>query len=112
PSWTAPFTYDIASNKDEALEHALIRSREHDLWLYSDGSEIESNIGAACITDQRDDSFTRRLHLGSDQDHTVFESEVAGATLALTSIPSLPHIRRIFLGVDNQAAIRALHHPR
>ncbi|KAK6988559.1 hypothetical protein R3P38DRAFT_2480006, partial [Favolaschia claudopus] len=45
-------------------------------------------------------------------DHTVFESEVVGAILAISSIPSLPHIKHIFLGLDNQSAIRALHRPR
>ncbi|KAJ7838838.1 hypothetical protein B0H13DRAFT_1650513 [Mycena leptocephala] len=112
PSWTTPFTYDIAPTKDEALKRALIREREHDLCLYSDGSGIDGHIGAASITDQRGDSLSRRLHLGSAHDHTVFESEVAGATFALSSVPSLPHIKHIFLGVDNQSAIRALRHPR
>ncbi|KAK6966993.1 cytochrome P450 [Favolaschia claudopus] len=39
---------------------------------------------------QRDDSFNRHLHLGSIEDHTVFESEVVGAILALSSTPSHP----------------------
>ncbi|KAJ6517087.1 hypothetical protein DFH09DRAFT_1332560 [Mycena vulgaris] len=56
--------------------------------------------------------FTRRLHFGSDHDHTVFESEIIGATLALSSIPSLPQVKRIFLGIDSQSAIRVLLHPR
>ncbi|KAJ7936177.1 hypothetical protein B0H13DRAFT_1589783, partial [Mycena leptocephala] len=50
--------------------------------------------------------------LGSDHDHTVFESEIVGATLALSSIRSLPHLRRIFLGIDSQNIIRALSHPK
>ncbi|KAK6984437.1 hypothetical protein R3P38DRAFT_2418533, partial [Favolaschia claudopus] len=71
--------------------------------VYIDGSGLDNRIGAACITDQRDDSFNRHLHLGSIEDHTVFESEVVGAILALSSIPSLPHINRIFLGINNQS---------
>jgi hypothetical protein len=55
---------------------------------------------------------TRRLRLGSDHDHTVFESEVVGATLAISSIPSLSHIKNVFLGIDNQSAIYALRHPK
>ncbi|KAJ7888898.1 hypothetical protein B0H14DRAFT_2497685 [Mycena olivaceomarginata] len=112
PTWIPPFTHVIAPNKEDALEQALTRSRDHDLCLYSDGSGIDGHIGAACITDQRDDTFSRRLHLGSSHDHTVFESEVVGATLALSSIPSLPHLKRIFLGIDNQRAIHALRRPR
>ncbi|KAJ7856425.1 hypothetical protein B0H13DRAFT_1641499, partial [Mycena leptocephala] len=38
--------------------------------------------------------------------------EIAGATLALSYMPSLPHIKQILLGVDNQSAIRALCHPK
>lgn len=112
PTWTPPFTHDIASNKEAALTRARTRSREHDLCLYSDGSGIDNSIGAACITDGRDDSFNRRVHLGSAHDHTVFESEVVGATLALSSVPHLPHLRNLFIGIDSQSAIRALHRPR
>ncbi|KAJ7934514.1 hypothetical protein B0H13DRAFT_1469484, partial [Mycena leptocephala] len=45
-------------------------------------------------------------------DHTVFESEIVGATLAISSLPSLPHIQRVFLGIDSQSAIRALLRPK
>ncbi|KAK6988514.1 hypothetical protein R3P38DRAFT_3228807 [Favolaschia claudopus] len=93
PSWKAQFTIDIATSKDAALEHALERHRNFDLYM-------------------RDDSFTRHLHLGSSTDHTVFESEVTGAILALSSLPSLPHVKRVFLGIDNQSAMRALHRHR
>ncbi|KAK6978301.1 hypothetical protein R3P38DRAFT_2546190 [Favolaschia claudopus] len=90
PSWKAQFTIDIATSKDAALERALERHRNFDLCLYSDGSGLDSRIGAACITDMRDDSFTRHLHLGSSTDHTVFESEVAGAILALPPYHPFP----------------------
>ncbi|KAJ6541228.1 hypothetical protein DFH09DRAFT_851262, partial [Mycena vulgaris] len=42
--------------------------------------------------------------------HTLFESD-HWATLVLSSIPSIPHLKRIFLGIDSQSAIRALLHP-
>ncbi|KAJ7620641.1 hypothetical protein DFH06DRAFT_943024, partial [Mycena polygramma] len=45
-------------------------------------------------------------------EHTVFESEIVGSTLALSSIPSLAHLRHIFLGIDSQSVIRALTHPK
>ncbi|KAJ7854688.1 hypothetical protein B0H14DRAFT_3449434 [Mycena olivaceomarginata] len=108
PSWSTPFTFDIASDKDEALK----RSPQSDLCLYSDGSGLDGNIGAACITDHRSDTFSRRLHLDSDLDHAVFKSEVAGTILAPILHPLAPPCPCIFLGVDNQAAILALRCPR
>ncbi|KAJ7727985.1 hypothetical protein DFH07DRAFT_691613, partial [Mycena maculata] len=45
-------------------------------------------------------------------DHTVSESVVAGATLALYSMPSLTHVRHIFIRIDSQSVICALLHLR
>jgi hypothetical protein len=92
PTSSAPFTFNIAPDKDEALLRARKHAQEHNICLYS-GSGIEGHIGAAAITDARDDTFTQRLQLGSGHDHTVFESEVVGTTLAISSIPSLSHIK-------------------
>ncbi|KAJ7274721.1 hypothetical protein C8J57DRAFT_1505481 [Mycena rebaudengoi] len=61
---------------------------------------------AFCIAGDAGDYFWARTTT------TVFEAEVVRETLAISSIPSLPHLKRIFLGIDSQSAIRALSHPR
>lgn len=54
----------------------------------------------------------RRLHLGSDRDHTVFEAEVCGAILGLDLIRATPRATRATLFIDCQAAISAIKQPK
>lgn len=51
----------------------------------------------------------RRLHLGSDQEHTVYEAELVGMILAVKMLQEEGAGRggSMALGVDNQAAIRS-----
>ena len=48
-----------------------------------------------------------RKHLGPDCEHTVFEAEVVGLTLAAKLICTGQNIKSVMLGEDSQAAIRA-----
>ena len=48
-----------------------------------------------------------RKHLGPDCEHTVFEAEVVGLTLAAKLICTKQNIESVMLGADSQAAIRA-----
>jgi ribonuclease HI len=79
------------------------------IQVYCDGSGHQGNIGAAAIlfrSGQR--PRTLRYHLGTDEEHTVFEAEVVGLSLAAELIateanPTFP----ISIFIDNQAAIQS-----
>lgn len=49
----------------------------------------------------------KRLHLGSDKEHTVYEGELVGMILAVDLLREEGGRGTLALGVDNQAAIRA-----
>ena len=47
-----------------------------------------------------------QFHLGTDKHHTVYEGELTGMILALELLKGIRGVRRVSLGIDNQAAIR------
>jgi len=77
--------------------------------VFSDGSCIKGKVGAAAVL-FRDSQEKRvaRKHLGPDCEHTVFEAEVVGLTLAAELICAKWNIESVMLGEDSQAAIRAM----
>lgn len=50
----------------------------------------------------------RRMHLGTEDEHTVYEAEIVGAILALDLISEVKKPRSATIGVDNQAVIQAV----
>ncbi|KDQ09211.1 hypothetical protein BOTBODRAFT_643307, partial [Botryobasidium botryosum FD-172 SS1] len=52
-----------------------------------------------------------RLHLGSSDEHTTFEAEVAGTILALNIIRERHNPRDTIIALDNQSAIKAIYFP-
>ncbi|KAF8558627.1 hypothetical protein OG21DRAFT_1481317 [Imleria badia] len=81
PSSTAPYSTQVAADKDKSIsEHDLITSGTH---IYTDGSGIEGNIGAAAVlyTSNRNPRLLR-YHLGKDNEHTVYKAKAVGLTLA------------------------------
>ncbi|KAF9234671.1 hypothetical protein BU15DRAFT_52337 [Melanogaster broomeanus] len=77
--------------------------------VYSDGSGQDGRIGAAAVL-YREGKAPQilRFHLGSADDHTVYEAEAVGLTLAAKLIatePNMPFPVSIF--VDNQATIKS-----
>ncbi|KAJ7698373.1 hypothetical protein B0H17DRAFT_859744, partial [Mycena rosella] len=54
----------------------------------------------------------RMLHLGSMEEHTVFETEVTGAILALNIIKATPQLTSADVFIDCQPAITMLASPK
>ncbi|KIJ22827.1 hypothetical protein M422DRAFT_276688 [Sphaerobolus stellatus SS14] len=104
PAWQPEFTTHIAEDREAASRS--IRARTDELHIFSDGSGIEGHIGAAAITTPSRERL--RLHLGTDDEHTVFEGELVGVLLGLELIGRFPNARTVLIALDNQAAIRAL----
>ncbi|KAJ7687844.1 hypothetical protein B0H17DRAFT_1299973, partial [Mycena rosella] len=81
--------------------------------VYTDGSGFEGGVGAAAIAwNGNREGEWRTKHLGTEDEHTVFESEVAGAILALDIVKSTPRLTSVDIFTDCQPAITALTAPK
>ncbi|KAI9430296.1 hypothetical protein BJY52DRAFT_1351176 [Lactarius psammicola] len=103
-----PFRTEIPKDKEES-KRTDTHAPEH-LKIYTDGSAHDGKVGAAAVM-MKGDKITEKLHchLGSTEKHTVFEAELTGILLGLQLIKNHEERNKTFaLGVDNQAAIKAL----
>jgi ribonuclease HI len=111
PKWNSAFKIRIAPSKEQAMEEetgdsAFIR-------IYSDGSGIEGNIGAAAVLYHRKDDIetkcTMRYCLGPETKHTVYEGEIARTIMAQEllhkQLSGFGH--HVSMYIDNQASILA-----
>lgn len=107
PSTRNTWTSHIAATKDDAIKEC--EQLTDLIQIYSDGSGFKGRIGAAAILFRvGQQPRTLRFHLGSEEEHTVFEAEEVGLTLAAHLIATEPNL--IFptsILVDNQATILA-----
>ncbi|KAJ7189406.1 hypothetical protein B0H12DRAFT_1040159, partial [Mycena haematopus] len=80
--------------------------------VFTDGSGYEGGVGAAAVAMKGPTMGARRWkHLGTEADHTVFESEVIGAILALDIVAATPRLTDVDVFMDCQPAIIALSAP-
>lgn len=115
PWWQGPQIY-IEETADKARKKHLdlMRQETAALHIYTDGSGINGQIGAAvvCPTTQQ----TRRSYMGSDDTSTVYAGELQGISLALQIAQqdrAEGHRRsRVLIYTDNQAAIRSSAKPK
>jgi ribonuclease HI len=92
--------------EEETGDSAFVR-------IYSDGSGIEGNIGAAAVLYRRKNGIetkrVMRYRLGPETKHTVYEGEIAGEIMAQELLYKQPSGfgRHVSMYVDNQASILA-----
>ena len=103
-----PFRTEIPGSKDDSK--AADEQAPEQMKIYSDGSAHDGNVGAAAILTKNGKTLrTLHYHLGSVDEHTVFEAELAGILMGLHLIETNLRGNISFaIGVDNQAAIKAL----
>jgi len=83
------------------------------VMVFSDGSGKDSQIGATTVLFRdRVEHSSLRKHLGSQEHHTVFETELRGLSLAAELIKAEGHIHMAMIGVDSQAVVLATTHGR
>jgi ribonuclease HI len=103
-----PFRTDIPDNKDSSKEKD--KQVPENMKIYTDGSAHNGKVGAAAILTRN--GKTEKIlhyHLGSAEEHTVFEVELAGLLMGLHMIEANKKGNTSFsIGVDNQAAIKVL----
>jgi ribonuclease HI len=105
-TWTPNLTTRIAESA--ALAEQQSGEDRADIRVYSDGSGIGGKIGAAAVLYRGGVlKSRRRLRLGSEKRHTVYEGEGIGMILGLELIREERGVGAVTMGVDNQAAITA-----
>lgn len=108
PTWENPFEVVIEPDKDKAAALADDLVRSGDLCVFTDGSGFEGLIRASAVAQGKLNKHVRRVHLGDDTEHTVFEGEVTGLILALDVIEAEPRATRVNVLLDNRAALKAV----
>jgi hypothetical protein len=112
PKWTPDIEIRIASKPEEAyLEDTLV---DEELRVYSDRLAIDGGVGGVAVLMEGDRVVgERRFHLGSTEEHTVYEGETAGMPLAVELLRERTRAGQreaptMALGIDNQEVIRAM----
>jgi ribonuclease HI len=115
PGYSPSFKSIIAPSKEDALEFANITNIVVPIRVYSDGSGFKGGIGASALLYIKDRlSKVLRCHLGSDEEHTVYEAEGVGLAMGLHLLKGLNRQLNhpAVLGTDSQALIKALDNQR
>ena len=99
---------DIPPSKDKSKR--ADSSAVEQIKVYSDGSAHDGRVGAEAILNQagRTDRILK-LYLGTTEQHTVYEAELAGMIRGLYLIKmEWRNVVKCALSVDNQAALVAI----
>ena len=109
PEYNSPIATIIDDEKEQALTRN-VGAHNGDCVIYADGSGYEGGIGAAAVL--YTDGVEReslKLNLGTTDEHTVFEGELAGVLLGLHLVEKgQPDANKVTIFIDNQAAISTI----
>jgi ribonuclease HI len=115
PWWEKPYRISIAATKDKAEEDHLKAARANAnnpdlLDIYTDGSGIEGNIGAAAYAPKI--QAANHQYLGLDTTANVFTAELIAIKLAIGILDEKIHSPpNCSIYADSQADIKALEKP-
>ena len=116
PNYISSFTTHIPDDKLAALVAAEEHHQEACVTIYCDRSRFENNIGtSAVLYINAVETNHLQYHLSPATNHTVYEEEIVGLSLALHMLSTLwiqLHIYTV-IGTDSQATILTLNnqHP-
>ena len=113
PWWIPKIKVIINATKDEAKErHRLMREKAepHTEIIYTDGSGIKGNIGAAIYSPTLNN--VTHQHLGKDTQYNVYISEITALQMAAQELQGNHEISICHIYTDSQAAIKAIDNPR
>jgi ribonuclease HI len=106
-TWTSTMEVEIPVSKKAAQE---AEKEDSSIYrVYTDGSGIDGRIGASAVLYEHGvERGALRLHLGDDDEHTVFEGEGVGGCLAMALLLCLPDVwGTVTIVVDSQLAVKA-----
>src|SRR5947207_3362309 len=115
PWWEKPYSIHIDDSKAEAIKrHQERTSRDAAntslISIYTDGSEIENEVGSAAYSPST--SMTMHHYLGTGKHANVFAAELIAIKLAMTIFDTHPNHDALTTYADSQSALRALCAPR
>jgi hypothetical protein len=109
--WKPDFKAVITTDKEQALMEA--RAARERIQIYTDGSVIDGGVGAAAdLWIGRSRDLEVRKYLGEGRHYTIFEAELTAIAIALGILFQRKIDEPTMIGVDSQAAIKALLHRR
>lgn len=98
---------EIIETKD-AVEAIEKEENDTGLKIFTDGSGYEGGIGASMVMfEGGEETEVRRVHIGSDKEHEVYEGEVSGMALVMKTLYKRPKVTRATVYIDNSASIQA-----
>jgi ribonuclease HI len=110
PWWTPTIDIHIEPTKEDAKEyHDRTNCLPTTAYIYTDGSGIDGNIGAAAVCPKTND--TRYQYLGKETEYNVYAAELCAIQLGLGIIKDNHQYTKCILYTDNQAAIQAVVKP-
>ena len=107
PESSKPYTAIITKSKDKAIEqHNVVNVGTK---IYTDGLGIDSNMGAtAVLYNHNHTPCILKHHLGLATDHTIYEAEAVGLTLAVQLLLTEEDVEfPIHIFTNNQAVIKS-----
>jgi ribonuclease HI len=99
---------DVPTNKDDPKR--VDANAIEEIKVYSDGSAHDGKVGVAAILKREGKlDCILKLHLGTTDQHTVYEAELVGMIMGLYLIKTEPRGKvKCSLSMDNQAALVAI----
>lgn len=106
PNRSQKFTTEIATTRVESMEDD--KNDDADIKIYADGSGYKGNAAAAAAL-YRGQAPPRvlRYHLGPLTQHTTYEAEAVGTTLAMHLLEAERNYGKVTIRIDNQSVIQA-----
>jgi len=97
----------IEEDREVAIRNA---NRITGLAIFTDGSGHDGKVGAAAIMKENGRVKKKlKYHLGSEEEHTVYEAEAIAVVLALHMLNGLTEtLDKVVIGTDNQAVLLGL----
>jgi ribonuclease HI len=113
PWWTSTAKIRIEATKEVAKkQHDEIQAHldTTTMTIYTDGSGIETKIGAAVYSTTTNEAGHQ--YLGNETQFNVYTAELTAIHLAINLVWNHVEYRTCRIYIDSQAAIRAIDHPR
>lgn len=113
PWWQPPPIHIAPDAKMAVKAHDNIRKdfRARDLWIYTDGSDIDGHVGSAAWCEQR--NWQLKAYMGTSEESTVYAAELMGIKQALEmAVKAGRWVSRVFVFTDNQASIQSMQRPK
>lgn len=106
PNRNRAFTTSIAGSREESKQ--LTKDDDADIRIFTDGSGLEGQAGAAAVLYRRGNPPRRlRYHLGPISQHTTFDAEAVGALLGAHLLSKERRVTTVTLSIDCQAVIKS-----